>query len=210
MTQRGAHPSFCSWFGAEKRRIGERSSASLFPDPGPYLHRHLDGTWPRPGQWGQHEPGGCGQCGQQPSHVEPGHCPWKCRRPPTPPIKEDMRGCFGGWGVCTRMWNGSGGIPGVRRRGQRQQQMAKMGPGNAHPWQSGADLSHGSPARGGPSGHLRQPRPRWLSWSWVRPERALLTEETVEAPRVMRMRPLSSKRVVLLQAPGPWGVGGRV
>lgn len=46
--------------------------------------------------------------------------------------------------------------------------------------------------------HLRQPRPRWLSWSWARPERALLTEETVEAPRVMRMRPLSSKRAVLL------------
>lgn len=102
------------------------------------------------------------------------------------------------------------GRPRARRRGQRQQRIAKVGPGNAHPWQSGADLSCVSPAQGGPSGYLRQPRPRWLSWSWVRPERALLTEETVEAPRVMRMRPLSSKRVVLLQAPGPWGVGGRV
>lgn len=59
--------------------------------------------------------------------------PGNAGTPPTPPIKEDMRGCSGGWGVCTRMWNGAGGIPGVRCRGQGQQQMAKMGPGDAPP-----------------------------------------------------------------------------
>lgn len=83
--------------------------------------------------------------------------------------------------------------------------MAEMGPGSAHPWESRAGVSCVCPAQGGCSAHLRPPRPLWLSWSWVRPERALLTEETVEAPRVMRMRPLSSKRAVLLYAPGPWG-----
>lgn len=38
--------------------------------------------------------------------------------------------------------------------------------------------------------------PRWLEW--VRAERTLLTDEMVEAPRVMRMRPLSSNSAVLL------------
>ena len=74
------------------------------PGPGPYLHQHLDGTWPHPGQWGQHEPGGCGQCGQQLSHVEPGHCPWKCRNHPLP-SKRDVMGCFGGWGGCEHIAN---------------------------------------------------------------------------------------------------------
>lgn len=95
--------SCCSQFGAEERGSVERSFASLLPGPGPHLYQHLDGTWPRPGQWGQREPGGCGQCGQQPSHAEPGHCPWKYRSPPS---KRDVMVCFGD-GVCASMWNGS-------------------------------------------------------------------------------------------------------
>lgn len=54
---------------------GNRGEASSLPGPGPHLRQHLDETWPRLGQWDQHEPGGCGLCGQQLSHVEPGHCP---------------------------------------------------------------------------------------------------------------------------------------
>jgi len=38
--------------------------------------------------------------------------------------------------------------------------------------------------------------PRWLEW--VRAERTLLTDEMVEAPRVIRMSPLSSNSAVLL------------
>lgn len=80
----GACPSpgsCCSHLGTEERGTGERPSASLLSGPSPHLHQHLDGTWPRPGQWGQHEPGGHGQCGQPLSRVEPGRCPWKCRSP---------------------------------------------------------------------------------------------------------------------------------
>lgn len=88
---KGARPTTVSCCSQE-REMGERSSVSPTPGPGPYLHRHLDGTWPHPGQWGQHEPGGCGQCGQQLSRVGPGRCPWKCRSGPTPTVKE---GCDG-------------------------------------------------------------------------------------------------------------------
>lgn len=79
-----------------------------------------------------------------------------------------------------------------KTRGQRQRGRGRQGQ------DGGSQPRAACPSRGGPCPHLRQLRPRWLSWSWVRPDRALLTEETVEAPRVMRMRPLSSKRAVLL------------
>lgn len=84
-----------------------------------------------------------------------------------------------------------GWLPGHRGEAGGLGTEAPQRPGSAHPGNAGWwELC--------PSAHLRQPRPRWLSWSWARQERALLTEETVEAPRVMRMRPLSSNRAVLL------------
>lgn len=126
--------SCCSQFGAEERGSVERSFASLLPGPGPHLYQHLDGTWPRPGQWGQREPGGCGQCGQQPSHAEPGHCPWKYRSPPS---KRDVMVCFGDWAsvrACgmalkhSRVRQEASGAEAAT-----EAQMAKTGPGGAHP-----------------------------------------------------------------------------
>lgn len=100
-------------------------------------------------------------------------------------------GCFGGWGFCACR-SEAGGVWG--RGSNRWPRWGLIAP---TPGKVGLpELCVPSTMR--PSAHLRQPRPRWLSWSWVRPERALLTEETVEAPRVMRMRPLSSKSAVLL------------
>lgn len=115
-----------------------------------------------------------------------------------PPSERDVTGCCGGGAPVSTQPATHGmaqKVPlDVRQKtlGQRQQSRGRDGQ------DGGSQPRAACPSRGDPCPHLRQLRPRWLSWSWVRPDRALLTEETVEAPRVMRMRPLSSKRAVLL------------
>lgn len=115
------------------------------------------------------------------------------------PIREGCDGVLWRWGACecpaSHTWDGSEGAPGCVAEDTGAEAAEKR---PRWPRWGGSQPRAACPSGGGPCTHLRQLRPRWLSWSWVRPDRALLTEETVEAPRVMRMRPLSSKRAVLL------------